>query len=65
MKKLTVKEFVSTYIPTNAKVKVILFFETAYKGTAEDLLYSNSDILDKTVIMIGISEDYISISCEW
>lgn len=64
MKELTVREFALAYMHTNAKVKVNVLFETVYKGTVEDLLYSESDVLNNVVSIIGASEDYVCIACK-
>jgi hypothetical protein len=64
MKELTVKDFALLYLHTNAKIKVNMLFETVYKGTVEDLLYSELDILNKIVTIVGANEDHVCIACK-
>lgn len=61
---LTVIQFANNYIPVGTKIMVIKSHTTIFKGTLEDLYYTDEDVRSSVVTMVaGNSDGYLCLSC--
>lgn len=60
---ITVKQFTDSFLPSNAKIKVVKSYETVFDGTLEELYYYGANALDLIVAMVGSEEDKVCLSC--
>lgn len=60
---MTVKEFVDHFLPSNAKIKVLKFYETVFDGTLDELYYYGQNTFGLIVAMVGADENKVCLSC--
>lgn len=60
---MTVKQFVDSYLPSNAKIKVVKSSETIFDGTLDELYYYGANAFDLIVAMVGAEDDKVCLSC--
>lgn len=60
---MTVKQFADSYLPSNAKIKVVKSSETIFDGTLDELYYYGANALDSIVAMVGAEDDKVCLSC--
>ena len=60
---MTVKQFADSYLPNNAKIKIVKSSETVFDGTLDELYYYGANALDLVVAMVGAEEDKVWLSC--
>ena len=60
---MTVKQFADSYLPSNAKIKVVKSSETICDGTLDELYYYGANALDLIVAMVGVEDDKVCLSC--
>lgn len=60
---MTVKQFADSYLPNNAKIKIVKSSETVFDGTLDELYYYGANALDLVVAMVGAEEDKVCLSC--
>lgn len=60
---MTVREFADHFLPSNAKVKVLKFYEIVFDGTLDELYYYGQNVFSLIVAMVGADEDKVCLSC--
>lgn len=60
---MTVKQFADSYLPSNAKIKVVKSSETIFDGTLEELNFYGINVLVLVVVMVGAEENKVCLSC--
>lgn len=60
---MTVKQFADSYLPSNAKIKIVKSCETIFDGTLDELYYYGANALDLIAAMVGAEDDKVCLSC--
>lgn len=60
---MTVKQFADQFLPSNAKIRVMKFYEIIFDGTLDELYYYGANTLELIVAMIGAEGDKVCLSC--
>lgn len=60
---ITVKQFADSFLPSNAKIKVVKSCDTIFDGALEELYYYGANALDLIVAMVGAEGDKVCLSC--
>lgn len=60
---MTVKQFADSYLPSDAKIKVVKSSETIFDGTLDELYYYGANALYLIVAMVGAEDDKVCLSC--